>query len=113
VLFERQALINAFNAMGDELFKFRVAGDWLVYLHVLTQGGIYFNPNSLNNHCRHSHSVTNTLGATIHLAEVKCAQETALLMVEADQGARDAASAYLKILCQHFGVNDSNIHESL
>jgi glycosyltransferase involved in cell wall biosynthesis len=113
VLFERQALINAFNAIDDELFKFRVAGDWLVYLNVLTQGRIYFNPNSLNNHCRHSNSVTNTLSAINHLTEVKRVQETALLMIEADQGTRDAARAYLKILCQHFGVNDSIIHESL
>jgi hypothetical protein len=113
VLFKRHALINAFNTMADELFRFRVAGDWMVYLHVLSQGKIYFNPNSLNNHCRHSHSVTKTVDATNHLAEVKLAQEKALLMVEADQSLRDAATAYLKILCKHFGVNDSIIHESL
>lgn len=71
VVFKKFDLYEIFN----ELTEFKVAGDWFFYVWLLKKGGIYFTPQSLNHHRRHSSSVTHSLNAKKHFEEVCKMQE--------------------------------------
>ncbi len=58
VIFDRDELIKVLQNNIDEIKKYRVAGDWIVYLLVLESGKISFSPKSLNLHRRHDESIT-------------------------------------------------------
>ena len=57
-VFRKTALKQALESCGSTLTDFKVAGDWLVYVHLLAAGDIAFHHNALNRHRRHSSSVT-------------------------------------------------------
>jgi O-antigen biosynthesis protein len=57
-VFRKTALITALNEAESELQNYRVAGDWLLYVHLLLRGNISFSARALNQHRRHSASVT-------------------------------------------------------
>jgi glycosyltransferase involved in cell wall biosynthesis len=57
-LFRREALLKALAENIEEIARYRVAGDWATYAHVLTQGKLAFVPRALNRHRRHERSVT-------------------------------------------------------
>ena len=108
VLFDRQALLKAFEAVGDELFDFRVAGDWLVYLHVLAQGRIAYSAKSLNNHRRHQRSVTSALDLVNHLAEVAKVQAIARDIAMPNENGLAQSEEYLERLREQFGLDNSS-----
>ena len=58
VLFRREALLRVMQEHIEEITQYRIAGDWLVYLLLLRDGGLSFNAESLNQHRRHGNSVT-------------------------------------------------------
>jgi glycosyltransferase involved in cell wall biosynthesis len=70
VVFRRASLLAAIDAIGGKLFNNRVAGDWLVYIHVLLQGKVFFCSKSLNKHRRHTVSVTKSTAVQSHFDEV-------------------------------------------
>jgi glycosyltransferase involved in cell wall biosynthesis len=72
VVWRRSALLAAFDACGKELPKFRMAGDWILYLTAMAQkdARIGYEARILNIHRRHQDSVTHTLGADAHVAEI-------------------------------------------
>ncbi len=71
VLWRRTALQAALRRCGPELEQFRMAGDWRVYAEVLAQGGtVAYVAQPLNVHRRHAASVTHSLPAARHVAEV-------------------------------------------
>jgi len=108
VLFRRAALERAFYALGDDLFSYRVAGDWLIYLHVLLQGKIYFCEQSLNKHRRHTDSVTSSIQELNHLQEVRKLQKIAQKLVEPSVAALIKADAYIEHLHKHFKISTAN-----
>jgi hypothetical protein len=55
----------------EEITQYRIAGDWLVYLLLLRDGGLSFNAESLNQHRRHGNSVTIGSKAQGHLDEIR------------------------------------------
>ena len=57
VLFDRAALVGALDACGPAVRALRYAGDWRLYLEVLTRGRVAFTPRALNDHRRHAASV--------------------------------------------------------
>ncbi len=107
VLFDRMALLNALGAAGEALFDYRVAGDWLVYLHVLTQGQLYYSAKSLNAHRRHQSSVTSAAGLEKHLMEVASVQAVAQSLSKPDSCIAAQARDYLARLRTQFNL-DSN-----
>ncbi|NYT63481.1 glycoside hydrolase family 99-like domain-containing protein [Alcaligenaceae bacterium] len=111
VLFRRSALTHALNTLGESLFNYRVAGDWLVYLHVLTQGKIHYNKTPLNIHRRHTHSVTTSTAATNHLNEVIEAQAVAHSLVEPSSKARISAENYINYLHEYFNIPKKSTEE--
>lgn len=104
VLMRRSALDEALKNIGDKLFSYKVAGDWLIYQHVLKRGKIYFCSKSLNDHRRHTSSVTKTTNDQRHLQEVYEMQETARLLSNPTGGAIAKADAYMEVLHKHFNI---------
>jgi glycosyltransferase involved in cell wall biosynthesis len=72
VVWRREALLRALDACQEELKTFRMAGDWRLYLEVLTAPGarIAYIADPLNVHRRHAESVTHALKADKHVAEI-------------------------------------------
>ena len=72
VLFSRAALQAALARCGEALFAFRMAGDWRLYIEILSQPGarVAYVADPLNIHRRHGDSATHRLGGQKHLGEV-------------------------------------------
>lgn len=105
VVFDRRALLNAMDAVGGKLFEYRVAGDWLVYLHVLAQGQLFYSAKSLNAHRRHQNSVTSTSALEKHLAEVASVQREAHSLSKPDDRVEAHAREYLASLRVQFKLD--------
>ncbi len=107
-LFRRTALNSVIADLGEELFSYRVAGDWLVYLRVLLQGKIRFSAKRLNSHRRHESSVTRAEMAQRHLDEVRRMQELARSLVGISAETRQKADAWLEHVRVHLGVQGAD-----
>ncbi|OYX27214.1 MAG: hypothetical protein B7Z10_00890 [Rhodobacterales bacterium 32-66-7] len=77
VIAHRQTLLDAFASVGDELYGFKVAGDWRLYAEICVREGstVSWLPEPLNSHRRHKLSVTQALDVDRHLAEIERMQE--------------------------------------
>lgn len=107
VLFRRNALEEAITNIGAELFNYRVAGDWLVYLHILQKGKIYYRKNSLNLHRRHKSGITITTQKPSHLEEILRVQMVARTLAVPSNEALVKAGAYIIELRKHFDMPQS------
>ncbi|MCP1309710.1 glycosyltransferase [Paenibacillus tyrfis] len=58
------------NEILEDLQSFKIAGDWLFYIWLLKKGKMYFNHQSLNDHRRHTASVTKSENQQRHYDEV-------------------------------------------
>lgn len=105
VLFRRIALLQALEELGSDLFEFKIAGDWLVFIHVLLQGDMYYSAKSLNDHCRHSKSVTTSIIKETHLSEVKRAQIIAQKKSDPNEKIIVQAKNYIERLTDQFGLS--------
>jgi len=72
VIWRREALLRALDALGPSLREFRMAGDWQLYLQALTEPGVRvaYEATPLNVHRRHAASVTHALDAGRHVEEI-------------------------------------------
>ena len=104
VLFRRAALERAFLELGDSLFGYRVAGDWLLYLRILLQGKICFSAKSLNSHRRHLASVTGAVAAQKHLDEVSELQALAGSLVQVPSETREKSHIWLEHVRRYLGL---------
>ncbi len=102
VLFRRQQLLSVLKEHIDEISSYRIAGDWLVYLYLLREGRVCFEPESLNRHRRHATSVTLGSAAELHFGEISRLQAHAARMFEPSPSARARAGEYLRTLRMHF-----------
>lgn len=103
VLFRRDALLDAFAAVGDELRDYSVAGDWRLYLELFSRkdSRVTYLADVLNVHRRHKISVTHTLNAEKHLSEIE----------KMHQVARAAVSlAPATIVMQKTHLEDCKVH---
>ena len=105
VLFDRCALQTAIGTIGNKLFEYRVAGDWIVYLHVLSLGDLYYSAKSLNGHRRHQRSVTSASAFEHHFAEVASAQAVARSLSKPDDRIVAQAREYLARLRTQFNLD--------
>lgn len=72
VIVHRQTLLQAFDAVGEDLYAYSVAGDWRLYVEICAQSGhrVSWLPDPLNTHRRHRVSVTHALKVDKHLDEI-------------------------------------------
>lgn len=90
VLFRREALCAALEAIGDEIADWRIAGDWRVYLELLSGTGakVIWRAEPLDLHRRHAGGVTESLDAARHVEEIGRAQTLAATRLGLDEAAR-------------------------
>jgi len=105
VVFRREPLLAVLREGIDEIARYSIAGDWVVYLRLLTKGRVCFEPTPLNRHRRHAGSVTLGSAAGKHLDEVARAQAEAQRLHPVDEAVRRAASDYLGTLRIQFGLD--------
>ena len=113
VVFEKNALIRSINKLGKLLFEYSVAGDYLVYLNVLTTGKIAFFSDALNLHCCHEESVTRSLGMKRHIEEILKVQKIAAKLGEPREDVLKKADQYVARLCKHFEVPRESLFDNL
>lgn len=107
VLFRREALLDVLREREDEICGYRIAGDWVAYLHLLRRGGMHYEPTSLNQHRRHVGSVTSASDLQRHYDEVVRAQRVAAEQFALDGASRAAADAYSATLRRQFGLPET------
>lgn len=106
-VFKRQALLDAMDAVGEELFAFKVAGDWRLYVELCAQAGavVAYEASSLNGHRRHQGSVTTSLNNQKHFAEIRSVQAKAHAVVGAlDEAVLTTRTMYLRKVAKYLGV---------
>lgn len=104
VLFRRQALADTLKQVGEEVFRYRIAGDWMIYLQLLLRGKINFNATAYNLHRRHARGVTKSSDAAHHLREVKEMQDLARSLVAVSPEVRDKVDSYNSFLIKYFDL---------
>lgn len=108
VVFRRAALEKALSELGDKLFDFHVAADWLVYMQIAASGKIAFFSRSLNSHRRHAGSVTKSGAALKHYEEVAEAQRFAATLANVSTDTRSKAERWLVHVRRHLGLDARN-----
>jgi hypothetical protein len=104
VLFRRQALRDVMDGQLDQVLKYKVAGDWLVYLHILRAGKLFYDSHVSNSHRRHSSSVTLGMVAAAHYGEVVELQECAKSMFSMSSQSIAKAERYRAALREHLDI---------
>jgi len=105
VIFRRDALAAALEAVGDELDTFRVAGDWRLYAEICAAGGVVsYDPAPLNAHRRHRVSVTHALKVEKHLAEIVHMHALIADRVSLHSATRKKQKEHIKNARQHLGL---------
>ena len=59
VVLRRQAILDALDRCWTDVEKMRFAGDWRIYVEILTAGKLFYTPKASNNHRRHTNSRTH------------------------------------------------------
>jgi hypothetical protein len=98
VVWRREALLRALDACAQELPGYRMAGDWRIYLQVLSakDAKIAYVADPLNVHRRHATSVTHALKAEQHLGEIDRTQRLALKIFNLKELTAQGQQAYLR-----------------
>ena len=104
VVFRRAPLLDTLERHWDDIAACRIAGDWVVYLHLLTRGRIAYDPRPLNRHRRHARSATAQLDAAAHLAEIEAVQALAARLYPLSPATERAARAWRAQLHKSFGL---------
>ena len=109
VVFRREPLLRALKQHIAHIKSYRVAGDWAVYVHLLSanedDSKIAFHTAPLNLHRRHSTSVTNSKFGHDELNEIKRMQNFVQSTVTVPQPYQDKAAQYLNVLREQFGLD--------
>jgi glycosyltransferase involved in cell wall biosynthesis len=100
VLWKRPALLAALDRCGDELSRYRMAGDWRVYIELLaaSPGHVAYVASPLNVHRRHDASVTHQLRGRRHRDEIARVHRAIRDRLGADKDLRQRQAAYLREL---------------
>jgi hypothetical protein len=106
VVWRRRALLWAIDACRADLGNFRMAGDWRLYLQVLTAKGarVGYCSEPLNTHRRHAASVTHVLDPDRHVAEIAACHAFANSTFELNTELRQAQGNYLSEVKAQLGA---------
>lgn len=103
VIVHRQTLLQAFDAVGEDLYAYSVAGDWRLYVEICAQSGhrVSWLPDPLNTHRRHRVSVTHALKVDKHLDEIASLHRLVGEKVELDNTVISQQSEHFEACRQH------------
>lgn len=102
VLFNLEIFKRVISLLQEKLTKYKVAGDWLIYIEMLRQGKVAFCKASLNLHRRHISSVTKKNN---HYSEVVELQDYACNLVKVNSEIIDKIESYRGHLKNYFELN--------
>ncbi|WP_255320912.1 glycosyltransferase, partial [Gluconobacter sphaericus] len=105
-LFRTKHLLAAINCCQTDLKNLRVAGDWRIYLELLTQKNveIIYLAQPLNVHRRHGDSVTHTLSRRNHIDEIAYMHRLLASRLTLPETHISRQKNYRTILEQQFGL---------
>lgn len=112
VLFRREPLLGVLDTHLEDIARYRVAGDWVVYLQLLRAGKIFYTAHICNSHRRHVRSVTLETQASMHYREVVELQESAKGIFPLSLRAAELAQGYRKRVGEHLGIARLDNEES-
>jgi glycosyltransferase involved in cell wall biosynthesis len=104
VVFRRETLAAVLKSHAEQIASYRIAGDWLTYLHVLENGAIAFHPEAMNRHRRHAAGVTIGADHRPHLDEVVRVQQWIAERFVLPEQTRQAAANYIDFLKVYLGL---------
>jgi glycosyltransferase involved in cell wall biosynthesis len=109
VLWRREALLAALDAVPD-IETWRLAGDWRLYLALLTgqAGSVVYLAEPLNTHRRHGGGVTQSLSPKAHTAEIAAMHKIAAKTLKLDKAAQAEQDAYLARVSAQLSAAQAN-----
>ena len=76
VVWNVKVLTSAIKTVGDDLYSYKISGDWLLYAQIALDGyTIAYSSAPLNKHRRHETSVTQVENKKAHFDEIVSVQE--------------------------------------
>jgi hypothetical protein len=91
----RQQLVNVLSENFGDISHYRVAGDWKIYIHLITDSRLAYFPQPLNRHRRHESSVTLKSFDAAQIAEIRDIQQWCAREYGSDDKVRRKAEEYL------------------
>lgn len=107
VVFRRDALVQAFNTASLDLFTWRIAGDWLLYVTLLLTGKIAFTPQSLNVHRIRADGVSHSVDAETHVEEILRVQRHIRKLLSLSAETIQKQDAYAQAVYGYYGLTAS------
>ena len=104
VVFRRDVVAEGLRRSVEELRTYRVAGDWVTYIEVLSHGRIAFCPKALNWHRRHRSGVTISGFGRDQLREILSVQRRVGETYAPAEEVRATALDYAERLYRQFGL---------
>jgi len=99
VLFRRDKLLAAINAVGHELPTWTIAGDWRLYVQLCrSEGEVAYIARPLNAHRRHGHSVVGANRLLAHIDEIARMHQIVRSAFSLSQVETSRQAAYLESL---------------
>ena len=110
VVWRREALLRALKVCEADLSRYRMAGDWRLYLEALATPGsrVAYVAQPLNVHRRHAASVTHSLKAQKHVEEVASIHRWIEGRTGEQRNVALAQRAYIAELSNQFGLAAAN-----
>ncbi|MDA0420470.1 glycoside hydrolase family 99-like domain-containing protein [Vibrio alginolyticus] len=96
VMFKTQSLVDCFDQYMQDVLKFKVAGDWFIYVQALSQPQARCKvvSESLNTHRRHSGSVTRQ-NYDVQLEEISNIQHICLIKLQNPKALKTKQDEYI------------------
>ena len=95
------------DGIRERLLGHKNAGDWLVYVHLLETGSVYFTPEVLNSHRLHVQSLTKGGNEARHFAEILQVQEYVRSRHPLAPETTDKIEAMRKFTFEYLGLNSA------
>ncbi|MDP9114374.1 MAG: glycoside hydrolase family 99-like domain-containing protein [Acidobacteriota bacterium] len=105
VLMRTKEILKVMTEQFDNIRPYRVAGDWMTYLHLLNGRRLAYVPVALNMHRRHDQGVAIGSLHESHFSEIREVQEWVATRYTLDPKVRLKAMQYLEALVEHFGIH--------
>jgi hypothetical protein len=103
-LIRRQVLVDVLANLAESLERHPSTGDWVVYLGLLSQGSIAYDPRILSSHRRHAKSVIGTVAANDHVAEIAAVQALANRILAKGDRRDSRQDGYLQSVSAHLST---------
>lgn len=109
-LFRKKQLLTAVTACQKELQTLRIAGDWRIYLELLTQKNVevIYVAQALNVHRRHADSATHMLNRRNHVDEIAYMHQLLANRLALPETHVNRQKRYCAMLEQQFGLATHN-----